>query len=418
MSNAAALSPAVARPAHIPESAMYDFDMFKDPAYLSDPHQRILDLVKNAPPVFWTPRNGGHWMFLSHAANFNAARDVESFSSEFVPQSKIKAMLASLPPGAPHIPQPLPINIDPPDHTKYRAPLNRAFSPKTILALKDDIRARADGLIDKIVDKGRCEFMAEVAEPLPVQVFLKMLGLPLERQDEYREIVKEHLSDPSPDPSDSVRKLLRITATLRETLLERREKPQDDIISMLWQAEIDGKPTTMDDMENYCVVLFIAGLDTVMNGMGHGVRHLARDLALQDQLRQKPELVQEATEELLRRYTFTVPPRIVGKDLVFEGLKMKKGERVMLFLPAADLDPKEYPNPDSFDLKRDNKVHIAFNAGPHRCLGSHLARVELQVVYERLLARLPQFRLDPEQAATFHGGHVVGVDTLHLVWDR
>jgi len=96
---------------------------------------------------------------------------------------------------------------------------------------------------------------------------------------------------------------------------------------------------------------------------------------------------------------------------------MKKGERVMLFLPAADLDPKEYENPERFDLKRENKVHIAFNAGPHRCLGSHLARVELQVLYEELLARLPKFRLDPQHPATFHCGHVVGVDTLHLLWD-
>jgi cytochrome P450 len=417
MTDVATLSPAVPRPAHIPDAAVYDFDMFHDPSYLADPHQRILDLVRTAPPVFWTPRNGGHWMFLSHAANFNAARDVESFSSEFVAQSQIQAMLARLPPGTPHIPQPFPINIDPPLHTKYRAPLQRAFAPKTIAALKDDIRALANQLIDKVAARGRCEFMADIAELMPVQVFLKMLGLPVERQEEYRAIVKDHLSDPDPDPQNSVKKLWRITAILRDTIVERRDNPRDDIISVLWKTEIDGKPITMDDMENYCVVLFIAGLDTVMNGMGHGVRHLARDLALQDRLRENPQLVAEATEELLRRYTFTVPPRIVGKDLEFQGVQMKKGERVMLFLPAADLDPKEYPNSDAFDLKRENKVHIAFNAGPHRCLGSHLARVELQITYEQMLSRLPQFRLDPDHPPTFHGGHVVGVDTLHLLWN-
>jgi cytochrome P450 len=248
-----------------------------------------------------------------------------------------------------------------------------------------------------------------------VQVFLKFLGLPLDRQTEYRTLIREHMQNT--DPRQTLPKLQNVAATMRETLLERRDKPQDDLISMLWKIEIDGQPTTLEDMENYGVLLFIAGLDTVMNGMGFGVRHLAQDLALQDELRANPKVVTEAAEELLRRYTFTIPPRIVGKDMVFEGLEMKKGERVMLFLPAADLDPKEYPGADRFDLTRENKVHIAFNAGPHRCLGSHLARIELQILYEQMLARLPQFRLDPQDPPAFHGGHVIGVDKLPLVWN-
>jgi cytochrome P450 len=170
-------------------------------------------------------------------------------------------------------------------------------------------------------------------------------------------------------------------------------------------------------MENYSVVLFIAGLDTVMNGIGHGIRYLATDLALQDRLRANPELVGDASEEMLRRFTFTVPPRVIAKDAVFEGVQMKRGERAMLFLPAADLDPKVFPDADTFNLDRENKTHIAFNAGVHRCLGSHLARVELQVCYEEVLKRLPRFRLDPDKKPTFHCGHVVGVGSLPIVWD-
>jgi cytochrome P450 len=417
MSAAASVSPAVPKPAHVPDSLVYDFDMFRDPAYVADPHRRILDLVKSAPPIFWTPRNGGHWMLMSHAANFNASRDTESFSSEFITRAELAAMKAKLPPGMPHIPLPVPINVDPPEHSKYRAPLQRVFSPKSILALKDSITALATELVDGVKDRGHCEFMKEIAEPMPVRVFLKMLGLPLDRQDEYREMVSQHLSDPSSDARAMIPKLQRIAASMNDTFIARRDNPQDDIISLLWKIEIDGKPTTIEDMQNYGVLLFIAGLDTVMNGIGHGVRHLANNPDLQAQLRANPKMVPEATEELLRRYTFTVPPRIVAKDIVFEGVEMKARERAMLFLPAADLDPKEFANSDSYDLNRENKVHIAFNAGPHRCLGSHLARVELQVLYEVLVARLPTFRLDPQRPPTFHCGHVIGVDTLHLLWD-
>lgn len=411
------LTPAVPKPGHVLDSVVYDFDMFGDPALLKDPHARILDLVKNAPPVFWTPRNGGHWMLTSHAANFNASRDTETFSSEFIPPEKLAMLKSMLPPGSPHIPIAVPINLDPPEHGKYRMPLQRVFSPKAIEALREDIRALARDLISKIKPEGGCEFVAAVAEPLPVQVFLKMLGLPLERQGEYRDLVRAHLNDSNLDPRRMIAKLQRVAASMRDTMLERKENPQNDILSMLWKIEVDGKPTTLEDMENYGVLLFIAGLDTVINGMGLGVRHLAQHPELQAEIRKNPAMAAEVTEEMLRRYTFTVPPRIMAKDVEFMGVQLKMGDKVMLYLPAADLDAKEYANPDQFDLNRAGTPHIAFNAGPHRCLGSHLARVELQVLYEEMMKILPEFRLDPANPPTFHGGHVVGVHTVHLLWD-
>lgn len=417
MTQARPLSPAVSRPAHVTDAVTYDFDMFADEAYVKNPHDRILDLHKNAPPIFWTPRNGGHWILLSHKANFDASRDVETFSSEVIPQAQVQAMLAQRPPGSPHFPQPWPINIDPPLHTAHRAPLQKAFSPKAIMALKDSIRELAGELIDAMKPAGTAEFISAVAEPLPVQVFLKMFGLPVERQQEYRQVVKEHMESISvTDPRAVMMRMLKITAIMRDTLVERKANPKDDIISMLWQTEIDGKPMSMDEMENYCVVLFAAGLDTVVNGIALGVRHLADHADLQRQLRADPTLISSATEEMLRRYTFTVPPRRVNKDVEFHGVTMKAGDKVMLFLPGADLDSKEFANPEQYQLGRET-VHIAFGAGPHRCLGSHLARVELNVVYEEMLARLPEFRLASDKEVRYHGGHVVGPDELWLSWN-
>lgn len=408
------LSSIATKPEHIPESLVYDFDMFHDPAYVANPHKRVLEIIEHAPPIFWTPRNGGHWMLVSHNANFEAARDTESFSNEIIPHDELMAIVESMPADAERIPMSYPINLDPPLHGVYRQPLQRVFSPKTINGLKEKIRNLAIELIDKVADEGSCEFMSAVAEPLPVQIFLQMLGLPLEKLPEYRELVREHLSQT--EEMEMLFTIQKVAAAMRDTILERKDNPQDDIISMLWSVDIDGEPITLEDIENYGVLLFVAGLDTVMQGMGHGMLHLAKNPDLQQQLRQQPNLIHEVTEELLRRYTFTVPPRRVAKDLEFQGVAMKEGERAMLFLPAADLDPQEFAKADHFDLEREKKVHIAFNAGPHRCLGSHLARVELEILYEEWLNRIPAFRINAENPPTYHCGHVIGVDTLELVW--
>jgi cytochrome P450 len=285
---------------------------------------------------------------------------------------QMKAMAALLPPDTPRVPQPRPISLDPPEHTKYRAPLQKTFSPKSALALKDEIRRLANELIDAVADKGRCDFMPAVAEQLPVRVFIKMFGLPLERHEEYRALAKEHLAGITTDPVAMAGKSLRLIDVMRDTIIERRDHPKDDIISMLWQTTIDGRPTTMDDMEDYALLLFIAGLDTVVNGMGLTMRHLATDPRLQDELRANPKIIPEAVEEMLRRYTFTVPVRRVAKDVLYEGAPMKAGERVLMYEPAADLDPNKFRNPEVYDLNREDKTHIAFGGGPHRCLGSHL----------------------------------------------
>ena len=414
MSAAAPLSPATPKPTHIPDSLVYDFDAYRDPGLLADAPKRIAQMVKEAPPIFWTPRNGGMWIIQGYEELFNAYRDTGTFTSQFMTSEQMKAMM---PPGTPRIPQARPINLDPPEHTKFRAPLQKTFSPKSALALKDDIRKLANELIDAVAAQGRCDFMPAVAEQLPVKVFIKMFGLPLERHAEYRELAKQHLAAAAGDLASMAMKGLRLVAVMRDTILERREHPRDDILSMLWQSTVDGRPTTMEDMEDYAVLLFVAGLDTVVNGMGFLMRHLATDPALQDELRNNPKLIPEAVEEILRRYTFTVPVRHVAKDAVFERVQFKAGERVLMYDPAADVDPKKFKNPEVFDFRREEKTHIAFGAGPHRCLGSHLARVELQIITEVALSRLRNIRLDSQHPPRFHGGHVIGPESLALVWD-
>lgn len=259
--------------------------------------------------------------------------------------------------------------------------------------------------------------MEAIAEPLPVRFFLRLFGLPEDKQKEYRALVVEHNNNREYDREKTQRMLQKLAGVMHDTIMDRKENPRGDLISLLWGSTVNGQPTTLNDIEDYCVVLFLAGLDTVMNGMGLGIRHLALNPDLQAQVRGDPRLVPDVTEEILRRYTFTIPPRMVARDMVFEGVTMKRGEVAYLFLPAADLDADEFPEPQKFDLERDNKAHIAFGTGPHRCLGSHLARIELQVLYEEMLSRLPEFRIDPDKPPVFHGGTVFGLEELWIRWD-
>ena len=186
---------------------------------------------------------------------------------------------------------------------------------------------------------------------------------------------------------------------------------------MLWSTEIDGAPMTIELMEDYAVLLFIAGLDTVINGMGFAVRHMALNPALQDELRVHPERIVDAVEEMLRRYSFALPMRRVAQETTFAGWKMMPGEWLVLFYAGADLDPREFEGPERYRLDREDKVHLAFGAGIHRCLGAHLARVELQVLYQQMLGRFPTWRLDPDSPPKFHSGNIIAIDSLPIRWD-
>lgn len=405
------------KPAHVPAELVYDFDYNTDPEYCRDPHARAADLAKNAPPVFWTPFNGGHWIFQSYDAVSEALRDHEKFSSEHFSPEAFAAMMSELPEEE-RIPAPVPICIDPPLHTKLRQPLFSTFSPKSVMAMDDKIRALAERLIDDIAVKGHCEFQHDVADVYPVEIFLSMFGLPVEKEREYRELAKKHLSVISPDLSENMLMMKAIADVLRETVIDRQTHPKDDIISLLWSLNIEGEPMTLDLMLSYCVILFIAGLDTVVNALGFGVRHLASDPELQQSMRNDPEMISKVSEELLRRYAFVAPIRMLKQDSEFRGIPLAQGERVMMFIPSASVDENAYPNATTFDAQREKLNHMAFGMGPHHCLGAHLARLELKIMYETMLNRLPVFRLDPENPPQFHGSIIAGPTSIHLVWDR
>ncbi len=402
-------------PAHVSADAVYDFDYFHDAGLNADPHARLLELASEAPPLFWTPRCGGTWIVVGYDVAFRVLREPETFSS--VLHGGATGGMPPMLPNGQRIPLMTPIMMDPPEHTVLRAPLQKTFSPKTVLAMKEKIEALAISLVEAVKPLGAADFVPAVTEALPVRIFLEMMGLPDDRIEQFRDMVREVLAPRGSDPAAELFRMRRVADAMEPTIRDRRDNPRDDLISMLWAVEIEGQPMTFELMEDYCCLLFIAGLDTVINGMTYGIRHLAQHPDLQAELRANPELIVEATEELLRRYSFSGPVRRVTHETELAGQKLMPGDQVFVYMGAVDLDQREFPQPGAFDLTRENKNHLIFGAGPHRCLGSHLARVELQVLYRVVLERLPEFRMDPGKRPVFHPGNILSVSSLPIRWD-
>ena len=204
---------------------------------------------------------------------------------------------------------------------------------------------------------------------------------------------------------------------LSEAIRDHQRNPREDLISELIDAEIEGRKASFEETLNFCMMLFAAGLDTVTVSLSYGVRHLAEDANLQTWARANPNKVQELTEEMLRRYSAAQPGRTVTRDVVMDNVTLKKGDRVLLLVAGANLDPDAFDSPLAVIPGRPKTPHLAFNVGPHRCVGMHLARVELQIAYEEWLARIPTFRLDPDCASSSSGGHVLSLNSLGLRWD-
>jgi cytochrome P450 len=397
----------IAVPAHVDPKRVFDYDYFADALYDMGVPEAVAALKRQAPDVFWSPKLGGYWVVQGYEACVDAARRTDIFSNSYmrIPRA------TTTPPGPPMA----PLNFDPPLHTKYRLPLMEAFSPKAMAARKGRIREMAVELIDGIAPRGACDFFEAVAEPLPVLIFMEIMGLDKSRFREFRAMV--HVLTSVPDEAPRTRALQAAGAAMGELIAERRKAPRDDLVSQLIGLEIDGAPIDDRTLLGYCVLLFAAGLDTVANAMGFIVRCLAHDQALQARLRADPGLLPRAVEELLRRHAVAPVARIVTRDVEWGGVRLAEGDQVLIHYPAAGLDEAKYAQAEAVDVDRSMRFTApTFGAGPHRCVGRHLARIEILVLLEELLARLPPFRPDPARAERMHGGYVLGMDELPLVW--
>ncbi|MEX2255455.1 MAG: cytochrome P450 [Acidimicrobiia bacterium] len=295
--------------------------------------------------------------------------------------------------------QPLiPLQVDPPDHAKYRRLLDPEFSPRKMAALDAEARAIVNGLIDTFEARGSCDFHDEFSTPLPSSIFLALMGLP---QSDLPTFLEWRDNTVRPDTDDLVeaqairdRTGHEITEYFATSLQERRRSPDDSLLSRIAVGEVDGRELTREERLGICHLLLLGGLDTVTATLDCMIIHLARDPQRRRELVDDPTLVAPVVEELLRYETpVTMVVRTMKTDCEMGGVILHAGDDVTLLLGAANADPDEFHEPETSDFARDGNRHLAFGGGPHRCLGSHLARLELRVALEELHRRIPDYRI-------------------------
>jgi cytochrome P450 len=313
----------------------------------------------------------------------------------------------------------IPLELDPPEHGKFRQLLTPWFAPGAVRALEPRIREWCGELIDRFAARGSCEFVGEFAQLYPTTIFMGIMGLPTERAGQLLDWAHRLMhTPPEQDPDGSLRGEMtsNVMAMLGGVLESRRAEPRDDLVTTIVQAEVDGAPVPEAQALEMCFLLYMAGLDTVAGALGAFFRHLARTPADQQRVRAEPSVVSSAVEELLRAYSIVTTGRLVSRDVEWHGCPMHRGDRVLLPTPSANRDPAEFERPTDVELDRSQNRHLAFGAGPHRCLGSYLARAELVAAIEEWHRRIPEYSIADESQIESHLGGVAGFDRLPLVW--
>jgi cytochrome P450 len=311
------------------------------------------------------------------------------------------------------------LQIDPPEHSKYRKLLDPIFAPKRMNLIEPDIAQLVNEFIDGFVDDGACEFTTALAEPLPSSVFLRLLGLPVAELPMFLGM-KNGILRPAGNDLEEVRAAQRVNAAeverfFADTLADRRKKPQDDLLSMFASAEVGGDKLTDDEILGICFLFLIAGLDTVTDTLECFFAYLAQHPGQRRLIVEDPSIIPTAVEELLRWETpVTGVSRVAREDAELDGCPVHKGDHVGVSIGSANTDERALADAYDVVLTRNSK-HLAFGAGVHRCLGSHLARLELRTTLREWHKRIPDYEIVPGTELNFMFG-LRQVDTLPLIW--
>jgi len=391
-------------PPHVPAHLVFDFDIYADGRVTDDVQASYAVAIDAAPDVFWTPRNGGHWMVRRLEDIAEVVKDPEHFSAR---EMQI--------PRVPNPPMFIPLSLDPPDNQLYRTVLMPRFSAKAIRELEPKVREWAVRIVEEAAGQGHCDFVVDVASRFPVSVFMELMGLPLPRLREFRELADAFFN--AHDPAAIEATSAQILGLLGELIALRRAQPADDLVTELVTVTPDGRKLSDDEILAMCFVLFLGGMDTVTNVTGFAFRQLAADPQLQARLAANPADIPKFVDEALRAFGVINTPRLVVKDCERFGVPFRAGDMVLCLLSVSGRDERKNANPAVFDIDRVQPSHLTFSTGPHLCIGHILARSEIRVLTEEWLKRVPAFTAQPDAPSGFRIGTVTAIQSLPLRWD-
>lgn len=317
----------------------------------------------------------------------------------------------------------VPIGFDPPEQTRYRRILQPFFSPRAIRPLEPELRRQVIELIEPIAGRGECDFIADLSGKFPIQVFLTLFGLPLDMRDQFiiwKDAILE-MSDASSaavqeTSADGMRKAGELFMYLAELVGTRRGVAGEDILSQLLGAGGEDELTDNEAI-GLCFLFILAGLDTVTDALGFGMERLARNPARRQEIVDDPSIIPAAIEELVRLDPpAPFVPRVTTRETVLDGQALPKGTRVTNLLAVANRDEGGRPEPYEINFQRGDNPHISFGVGVHRCLGSHLARLEMRIVYEEWHRLIPDYRIaDGSTPRVKWPRGTIGLESLDLV---
>lgn len=391
------------RPANVPADRVIDWDIYAPPQVEAGFHEAWGALAKpGVPDAVWTPRNGGHWIVTRGDLIPVVLSDYARFSS--------RVMLVPKEHGEDN--PMIPTKYDPPEHRDWKRLLTENLSPRVIRRLESDIREISSRLIEEMRDSGECDFVRHYADRLPVELWLRLVDLPAEDAPRLK-----YLADQNARPDGSMT-FSEMTAALRaylDPVLESRAgQPGDDLISRIINDTVNGNPITREESQQICVLLLIAGLDTVVNMLSFVMYHLATHPEQRDALAANTSMIPQAANEILRRYSLVSTAREVRDDIEFCGVTMRGGDMIVAPTVLHGLDPQVFEDPLTVKFERRTADLCTFGRGSHRCPGEHIARTEVIITIEEWLRRVPALHLVPGTELHYRGGLVGHITSLPL----
>ena len=379
-----------------------------EPEWAADPYP-IQDELRDRCPIAHTGRFGGAWLPTRYEDVAAIAYDTEHFSSRAIICSNFRPPLELAPAGGSP-----PISSDPPFHQHARKVLLPAFTKTAITRQEPATRALCNSLIDALEGQEVVDAARDYAQHIPVRVIAAMLGFPPADGPQFRVFVEDVLEGINLPPDERIARISRLFEYLLAQVDDHLANPREDLTTYLLNAELFGQKLDPSHVVGTMALLLIAGIDTTWSAIGASLWHLAENPADLGRLVADPGLLPTAIEEVLRAYAPVTMARLVKEDMQWHGVDMQAEDWILLSFPAANRDPAQFDQADQVVIDREFNRHAAFGLGIHRCVGSHLARMELRVALETWLARFPAFTLADPSAVSWSTGQIRGPRALPL----